>query len=336
MHSIVRHRDELHPTYPPAIHFKWMVDLVTMPMGVGQMRYLVLAREDLTNQVEGRALQNKTTAAVCRFLIEDVICRYGCVGKIVADRGELDAKEAEELFDRLGVKLSLTTAYNPEANGKVERGHGPIIKALVRACGGQVGKWPRLLPYALWADRTTHSSVTGYMPTKLMFRQKPIMPMERTISSWATVDWRDEMSREELLAAHIRQLERRPEDVEQAAEKLRMARIRNKARFDRTHRLRPRKIEEGDWVLVYDNSLDNQHRATRKFARKWFRPYVVMGANDNGTYHLAELDGTRMAIPVVGKRIKAFKKRHDGEPDLGDMDNNGEQPEAEDELMGEE
>ena len=103
MHSVVRHRDELQPTYPPTIHFKWMVDLVTTPMGVGQMRYLVLAREDLTNQVEGRALQNKTTAAVCRFLIEDVICRYGCVGKIVVDRGELDAEEAEELFDRLGV-----------------------------------------------------------------------------------------------------------------------------------------------------------------------------------------------------------------------------------------
>ena len=110
------------------------------------------------------------------------------------------------------------------------------------------------------------------------------MPTEQTISSWTTVDWRDEMSREKLLAARIRQLKRRPEDVERAAEKLRVARIRNKARFDRTHRLRPRKVEEGDWVLVYDNSLDNQHRATRKFARRWFGPYVVTGANDNGTY----------------------------------------------------
>ena len=92
--------------------------------------------------MEGRALQNKTTGVVCRFLIEDVICRYGCVGKIVADRGELDAEEAEDLFDWLGVKLSLTTAYNPEANGKVERRHGPIVKALVRACEGRVGNWP--------------------------------------------------------------------------------------------------------------------------------------------------------------------------------------------------
>ena len=58
-----------------------------MPMGVGQMQYLVLTQEDLTNQVEGRTLQNKMTAAVCRFLIEEVVCRYGCVGNIVADRG---------------------------------------------------------------------------------------------------------------------------------------------------------------------------------------------------------------------------------------------------------
>jgi hypothetical protein len=61
-------------------------------------------------------------------------------------------------------------------------------------------------------------------------------------------------------------------------------------------------------VLVYDNSLDNHHKATRKFARRWFGPYVVTNVNDNGTYHLSELDGTRIAVPVSGKRIKAFKK----------------------------
>jgi hypothetical protein len=92
------------------------------------------------------------------------------------------------------------------------------------------------------------------MPAELMYGQKPVMPTERTISSWAALDWKDEMSREELLAARIRQLERRPEDVEGAAEKLRTARMRDKVQFDRTHRLRPKKIEEGDWVLVYNSS----------------------------------------------------------------------------------
>ena len=98
LYSNVWHRDELHPTFPLALHAKWMADIVVMPFGLWQMKYLVLAREDFTNQVEGRALRNKTTSTVCRFLLEEVICRYGCVGKIIADRGELDANEAKELF----------------------------------------------------------------------------------------------------------------------------------------------------------------------------------------------------------------------------------------------
>ena len=60
--------------------------------------------------------------------------------------------------------------------------------------------------------------------------------------------------------------------------------------------------------------------ATRNFARKWFGPYVVTSANDNGTYHLRELDGTRIALPMTGKRIKAFKKQHEDEPEVSEED----------------
>jgi hypothetical protein len=163
----VRHRDELHPTYLLPMHHKGMVDIVVMPMGRWQMKYLVLAREDLTKHVKRRALRTKETSSVCRFLLEDGICSYGCFDRIVDDRGEVDANEAREFFFRMGINLSLTMAYNPEANEKVERGHRPIIKALVKACHGKMGEWPRLLLFALWADKTTHSSIMGYMQTEL-------------------------------------------------------------------------------------------------------------------------------------------------------------------------
>ena len=143
------------------------------------------------------------------------------------------------------------------------------------------------------------------------------MPVERKISSWAAIDWRNEMSREELLTVRIWQLERRLEDVERARAKLRTTRERTKGRLEQTHRLWPKKIEEGDWVLVYNSNLDNQHKATRKFARRWFGPYTVTSANDNSTYHLAELDGMQIAVPIAGKRIKAFRKRHEDEPYSG-------------------
>jgi hypothetical protein len=42
-----------------------------------------------------------------------------------------------------------------------------------------------------------------------------------------------------------------------------------------------------------------------------------MAINGNGTYHLAELNRARIVVPVAGKRITAFKKRHEDSPDLG-------------------
>ena len=103
--------------------------------------------------------------------------------------------------------------------------------------------------------------------------------------------------------------------MEHATARVTEARNQNKAEFNRTHRLWPKKIKEGDWVLVYDNSLDNEHRSTLKFAKRRFETYVVASANDNATYHLLELDGTRMTTSVSRKRIKAFKSRKEAEPD---------------------
>ena len=48
--------------------------------------------------------------------------------------------------------------------------------------------------------------------------------------------------------------------------------------------------------------------------RAW--PYVATSTNDNATYHLVELDGTRITVLVTGKQIKPFKKRHGAELDL--------------------
>ena len=125
----------------------------------------------------------------------------------------------------------------------------------------------------------------------------------------------------------IRQLEGRPEDIEEAIRRQQEAQFRNKSRFDTKHRLRPRKIEEGDWVIVYDSSLDHQHTTMRKFAKRWFRPYEVRKVFDNGTYRLCELDGTILRVPIAGKRVKIFKKRTDKDPYVTlDKTDNEEQP----------
>ena len=51
---------------------------------------------------------------------------------------------------------------------------------------------------------------------------------------------------------------------------------------------------------------------------------MVGSVNDNATYHLTELNGTRIGVPIARKRIKAFKKRHEEEPDLEYESKHGE------------
>ena len=86
---------------------------------------------------------------------------------------------------------------------------------------------------SLWADRTTHSFVTGYMPTELMTGQAPVMQTETTIVTWTILSWKEEMIREELQEVQIQQLEGRPEDIAEAIRRQQEARFQNKNRFDR-------------------------------------------------------------------------------------------------------
>jgi hypothetical protein len=65
----------------------------------GRFRYLILAREDVTDWVEGRALHDTKAREWCSFIFEDVICRYGTIRELVADRGELASEEARQFFE---------------------------------------------------------------------------------------------------------------------------------------------------------------------------------------------------------------------------------------------
>ena len=119
------------------------------------------------------------------------------------------------------------------------------------------------------------------MLIELMHGHKPIMPREESIPTWVFLSWEDNISRERLLELRIQQLGRLPEDMEVALERLKAARLGNKERFDKTHRLRMKKIEKGDWVLVFDSTLEHQHSTVRKFAEggldlMWWRESMTM------------------------------------------------------------
>lgn len=100
-----------------------------MPSAEGY-NHLVLAREDISGWVEGRSLRSTESRSVARFLYEDVICRYGICRYLVNDGGPKNRLWTEILMETYGIQNVRISAYYPQANGMVERGHQPVVDAL--------------------------------------------------------------------------------------------------------------------------------------------------------------------------------------------------------------
>ena len=75
------------------------------------INYLVVARDDFSGWPEARALYTATTAAVTRFLYEDVIYRYSCFQRLVLNRGPENKDLVEEFTRRYRIKRVVTSAY---------------------------------------------------------------------------------------------------------------------------------------------------------------------------------------------------------------------------------
>lgn len=94
-----------------------------------------------------------------RYLLADSFWRTWCVNMgrtvgFVQTAGSFEPARYGTFFCRFGIETHLTVAYNPEANGKVERSHQTLVAALVKAAAFKSAQWVDLFPFALWADRS--------------------------------------------------------------------------------------------------------------------------------------------------------------------------------------
>ncbi|GBG86304.1 hypothetical protein CBR_g41298 [Chara braunii] len=310
---LIRYKEPLHPSYPTRLGEKVHIDLVKMPKGVGNMNDVVNIRDDFTGFVDGRLIRTKAAREVKNLILE-YLSRYGCVSKIVMDRGpEFLANEVQSVFKRAGARVSIATAYHPQSNAPVERGHQSLIASLSKWCRGKDSDWPKYLRYAIWVDNVTVRASTGYPPYTLWFGRHCPLPVEFHVHSWTTVNWADNMTREELLAARTRQIAYGLENnLMTTTDRLAVEREKNKVRWDKDVRIRKEKIKVGNMVLLYDVAFERTW--TGKLANRWMGPYCVVGALSWGAYMIAELDGSKWKDPVAGARLKLFRSRETPTP----------------------
>jgi transposase InsO family protein len=108
------------------IHF----DCVYLQQG----HYLIHAKDDLSGWAEARYVRKLTSRKVARFLEEDILSRFGHFPIAVVDGGAEFKGAFEKLLKKAGVRRIVSAPYHPEANGRIERAHSPLINVLAKLC----------------------------------------------------------------------------------------------------------------------------------------------------------------------------------------------------------
>ncbi|KAJ3381243.1 hypothetical protein HDU80_001878, partial [Chytriomyces hyalinus] len=95
--------------------------------------------------------------------------------------------------------------------------------------------------------------------------------------------------------------------VQRVREVLDVHRVKASLDFNRrnSHKLRTKRFSVGDWVLLWDSTLDMQWG--RKLDDCYLGPYVVDGVKE-GTYLLRELDSRKFRSSITGNRLIRFPR----------------------------
>jgi hypothetical protein len=275
---------------PTPLFHKVYIDTMFMPHTAG-FHYIVQARCSLTTWPEWHALRTETGHTLGNFIFEEILCRWGAVAEIVTDNGTAYVAALDWLASKYGTQHICILAYNSRANGIVERQHRTIHESLVKACEGNISKWPITAPHVFWADCTTICKSTGYSPFYMAHGIEPLLPFDITLTTFLVPNLSTPLSTADLIAMRACQLQKQESDLASIHDnvlKSCFASIRQfKHQFENT--IKVTLFKPGDLVLVRNSALETD--LGRKTKLHYVGPMVVIRRTHNGSYRLAKLDG---------------------------------------------
>ncbi|MCO5586391.1 hypothetical protein L7F22_040331 [Adiantum nelumboides] len=281
---------------------KWGIDAIgPLPITARGKCYILTAVDYLSRWAEAKPVKQITSKDVAKFVYEDICCKFGMPLELLSDKGSgFRGELVDYLCEKLHVGRRFTTPYYPQCNGMNERFNGELKRMHTKMTQSSAKTWELELPCALWAYRTAIKTGTGFSPFHLVFGKEALLPIEVEIPALKMMLKLEEANhdalKERLLYLQCLQLDRALalEHYEQVL-KTSQAKVKDKG------------IKKGDMVLRYNSKLDSTFQ--KKFQIKWQGLFLVLDKFPNGTYQLADLNGTLPKARVNGYRLKKYYAR---------------------------
>ncbi|KAL0421739.1 UNVERIFIED_CONTAM: putative protein K02A2.6 [Sesamum latifolium] len=178
------------------------IRLAFFPLAVGQRKFLLVAVDYFTKWIEAEPLARITEGEVMKFILKNIICRFGILREIISDNGhQFQGRKIQEWCQGLRIKQRFTTVAHPQANGQVEVTNRILVQGIKRRLERVGENWAEELTSVLWAYRTTPRGSTGETPF-LVYGTEAIIPAELGMSSHRVMNFSEECN-ENLLRKNL-------------------------------------------------------------------------------------------------------------------------------------
>ena len=253
-------------------------------------RYILTFQDDLTKFMAAIPIPTQDAETVAREFVQNIVLKYGIPEVILTDQG---ANFLSELFANVCRLLQITkvqtTAFHPESNGGLERGHRVIVEYLRHYIAEDQRDWDEWVAYATYVYNVTTHRSTGYSPFELLFGYRARIPsvLQAQPTPRYTYDNYVSELKGRLQSAHAI-----------ARESLLQSKEKSKLDYDKKAvHIAP---HVGDKVLLFDESV--RRGRSKKLSAQWVGPYVVLAADGVN----ATIKKGRNMVKVHVNRLKPF------------------------------
>ncbi|UYV69834.1 hypothetical protein LAZ67_7000922, partial [Cordylochernes scorpioides] len=182
--KIHRHTITKHGIFPlPSTRFEHVhLDLIGPLPHSENCTHILTAIDRYSKWPEAFPISDKTAISVAKAFFRGWISRYGVPATITTDQGrEFESHLFKDLTSLIGTNRIRTTAYNPAANGLVERLHRQI-KAAIMASGNTIN-WIDALPLVLLGIRTSYKEDLKCTAAEMVFGTTLNLPADLLTNS---------------------------------------------------------------------------------------------------------------------------------------------------------
>uniref|UniRef100_A0A1I7W8B2 RNA-directed DNA polymerase n=1 Tax=Heterorhabditis bacteriophora TaxID=37862 RepID=A0A1I7W8B2_HETBA len=258
---------------------RWIIDILEpLPRTEKGNRYIFSLKDAFSKWIV-------TSEVVTQKYLTEGCLKLGTPRVVVTDNGtNFKSRTFTEALKLMGIEHQVTSPYHKNSNGQVERLHRILEECLSAYVNNTQSDWDNYLPFITFAINTLPNATMQTNPFETMFGREPRLPED--------AQWNTPLPRfpntEDYVTLLLLQLK---ETWKFVSDRLRTNNIKQKQKYDRTHRTAEREVGIGDDILI-----------RRMPPKTKICPYL------HGPFKVTKIDGANIEEIISHKDDKDFQK----------------------------